>query len=222
MTLGHLIPESWRAMLGGHLDDKYLSKLFQNVEEEYAAGTVYPPKHAIFRALEFLEPSEVKVVIVGQDPYINEGEATGLSFGVGSEAKGIPPSLRNIFREIESDLGHPCRRDLSLESWAEQGVLLLNSTLTVKAGFVGSHQGLGWSYLTDLFLGGLKQNRAVCYMLWGRFARAKAPLLKNPNHLILEAAHPSPLAANSGFFGCKHFSKCNDYLFHNNLEPIRW
>ncbi len=230
------IPVAWQAFFDRVLArcdaaapaDKRTDALFAFVEQEYAAaragGTpIYPPHEQIFRAFESLSPDTVRVVLLGQDPYHGEGQAEGLSFSVPAGVKA-PPSLRNIFKERESDLGIPAAdASPSLVPWAQQGVLLLNTTLTVRAGAAGSHRKHGWEGLTDAILQELDTIRSpLVFLLWGADARKKRSLLQNPQHLILESEHPSPLSAYRGFFGSRPFSRINDYLAACGLAKIDW
>lgn len=191
------------------------------LKEEYNNYTIYPDKNNIYNALKLTPPEKVKVVILGQDPYINKNQANGLSFSV-QPGIAIPPSLRNIFREQRKDLGIIQPNSGDLTKWAEQGVLLLNTTLTVRAGLSNSHQGKGWGIFTDSIIKYLGQKENIVFMLWGNNAKAKRKLIDSSKNLILEAAHPSPLSATRGFFGCQHFSKANNYLIEHNLSPIDW
>ena len=193
------------------------------MKEEYSRTVVYPPAEDIFNALHFTPLSEVKVLILGQDPYHNEHQAHGLSFSVLPDQKEIPPSLQNIYKELQDDLGCKIPNNGYLKKWADQGVLLLNTVLTVRAHQANSHQGRGWEQFTDAAIQVLnEQDRPIVFLLWGRPAQMKKSMLNNPKHLILEAPHPSPLSAYRGFFGCKHFSKTNEFLVANGLEPIDW
>jgi len=193
------------------------------VREEYKGEAVYPPPKYIFRAFDLCPFEKVKVVILGQDPYHGKGQANGLCFAV-SDGVALPPSLQNIFKEIESDLGAPLgHRSGDLSRWAEQGVLLLNATLTVRARMAGSHQGRGWEHFTDAAIKALSNERAhLVFILWGNYAKAKGAQIDRSKHLVLESAHPSPFSAASGFFGCKHFSKANEYLEAHGETPIDW
>ena len=217
------IEPSWAAHLKGEFEKDYFAELTAFVKNEYKDGAVYPnPKH-IFRAFDLCPFEKVKVVILGQDPYHSERQANGLAFAV-DEGTRVPPSLQNIFKEIESDLDKPLvHTDGDLTRWAEQGVLLLNATLTVRAHTAGSHQAKGWEQFTDAVIQELSQVRAnLVFMLWGNYAKAKGAHIDRIRHLVLEASHPSPFSAASGFFGCKHFSKANEYLISHNESPIDW
>lgn len=222
------LPDAWCSLLDGVISDAHADALWQFVCQEYQAaaqgGTpIYPPRSHIFRAFEAVSPADVRVVLLGQDPYHGEGQAEGLSFSVPADVKA-PPSLRNIFKERESDLGIPSAgASPCLSHWAEQGVLLLNTTLTVRAGTAGSHRKHGWEQFTDGVFRVLGQEaRPMVFLLWGADARKKKALLQNPNHLILESEHPSPLSAYRGFFGSRPFSKINAYLAAHGLPEIDW
>ena len=216
------IEESWKQALQSEFDKPYFAGLVRSLHEEKARGEViYPPGSQIFRAFELTPVPDVKVVILGQDPYHNPGQAMGLSFSV-PDGVPAPPSLVNIFKEISSDLGIRMSGSPNLEPWARQGVLLLNSILTVRAGQAASHRSLGWETFTDAVIKYLSDNcDGIVFMLWGNFARTKATLIDPAKHLILEAAHPSPLARGA-FFGCKHFSKANNFLTFKGKTPIEW
>jgi uracil-DNA glycosylase len=216
------IDESWKARLDDEFAQPYFMELREFVRGEYAAGAVYPPAARIFRAFDECPFDEVKVVILGQDPYHGPGQANGLCFAVGADVPP-PPSLQNIFKEIEADLGRPVSRDPDLSRWAKQGVLLLNATLTVRAAQAGSHQNKGWERFTDAAVHALAREReGLVFMLWGAYARRKGAGIDRKKHLVLECAHPSPLSAHNGFFGCKHFSKANDWLVAHEQTPIEW
>jgi uracil-DNA glycosylase len=212
---------SWKKYLNAEFDKPYFRELSKFLSEAYAARTIYPPKGQVFSA--FATPLDaVKVVIIGQDPYHGPRQAHGLAFSVRPEVDA-PPSLRNIFKEIQADTGRPLPENGNLQRWAEQGVLLLNNTLTVEAHQAGSHRGKGWEQFTDAMIEMLSTERSgLVFLLWGRDARSKKSLIDASKHLILEAAHPSPLSAHNGFFGCKHFSKANVYLTMNGQKPIEW
>lgn len=216
------IGNDWDPIIAPEVVQPYYAKLREFLKYEYAHATVYPDMHAIFNALKNTPFSEVKVVILGQDPYHGPGQAHGLCFSV---LPGVapPPSLQNIFRELQSDIGMPIPKCGDLSSWSRQGVLLLNTTLTVRAGQPMSHRGVGWETFTDSMIRAL--NRAphpIVYLLWGSHARKKKELIDTSRHLVLECAHPSPLSAYNGFFGCRHFSRANEFLVQNGLTPIRW
>ena len=217
-----MISNDWLPALKDEFNKDYYRKLFAYVKDEYNNNVVYPPSDDIFNALHLTPLNEVKVLILGQDPYINEGQAHGLCFSVqpGIEA---PPSLKNIYAELQSDLGCSIPNNGCLTKWAKQGVLLLNTVLTVRAHQSNSHQGMGWENFTDAIIRKVnEQDRPIVYMLWGRPAQTKMKMLNNPNHLILTAPHPSPLSVYRGFWGCKHFSKANDFLVSHGIEPIDW
>lgn len=217
-----MIANDWLPAIQGEFGQPYYKELFRFVKEEYANYVVYPPADDIFNAFHLTPLSEVKVVILGQDPYHNEGQAHGLCFSVqpGTE---IPPSLQNIYQELRTDLGCTIPNHGYLEKWAKQGVLMLNTVLTVRAHQANSHQGRGWERFTDAVIQAVNQKDApVVFFLWGRPAQQKRAMLTNPKHLVLEAPHPSPLSAYRGFFGCRHFSKANEFLQKNGLEPIDW
>ena len=216
------IEKSWQEVLQPEFDKPYFESLVGFVKQEYASRTIFPPAGQIFNAFNTCPFNNVKVVILGQDPYHGPGQAHGLCFSV-NDGIPFPPSLQNIFKEITSDLGIPAPKTGNLTRWAEQGVLLLNATLTVRASQAGSHQGKGWEEFTDAAIRILnEQDRPIVYLLWGKPAQMKKSMLNNPKHLILEAPHPSPLSAYRGFFGCQHFSKTNTFLTENGLEPIDW
>lgn len=216
------IEESWKKALQSEFDKPYFAGLVSYLHAEKDKGrTIYPPGSQIFRAFELTPVQDVKVVILGQDPYHNPGQAMGLSFSVPDGVK-TPPSLLNIFKEIQDDLGIEMSGSTNLEPWARQGVLLLNSILTVRAGQAASHQKIGWQEFTDAVIRYISDNcDGVVFMLWGNFARTKASLIDHRKHLVLEAAHPSPLARGA-FFGCRHFSKANDFLLFKGKKEINW
>lgn len=214
---------SWKALLNEEFTQVYFQELTQQVRQAYQSHTCYPPGSLIFNALDTTPVEKVKVVLLGQDPYHNPGQAHGLSFSV-QPPQPLPPSLRNILKEIAEDTGKPsaCANG-SLHYWAEQGVLLLNSILSVQAQQPGSHQHFGWTTFTDRIISLLSQKKEhIVFLLWGSFAQNKAPLISKNNHLILKAAHPSPFSAHKGFFGCRHFSQTNAYLLQHQKEPINW
>lgn len=216
------ITNDWAKALEPEFQKDYYKKLFNFVGQEYSSTTVYPPGNDIFNAFHLTPLSDVKVVIIGQDPYHEPGQAHGLSFSV-KPGVDIPPSLQNIYIELHDDCGCYIPNNGYLVKWAEQGVLLLNAVLTVRAHRAASHQGKGWEEFTDAAIRIVNEiNRPVVFMLWGSFARNKKEMLDNPKHLILEAPHPSPLSAYRGFFGCKHFSKANEFLKENGVDPIDW
>ena len=225
------IEPSWAKHLKGEFEKQYFKELTDFVKKEYQEGKVYPAPKNIFRAFELCPFEKVKVVILGQDPYHGTGQANGLAFAVDAETQ-VPPSLQNIFKEIESDLGdrakseevlRPAGRSGDLSRWAEQGVLLLNATLTVRAHSAGLHQEKGWEQFTDAAIRALSEEREhLVFMLWGNYAKAKGTHIDRSKHFVLEASHPSPFSAASGFFGCKHFSKANEYLISHDETPIDW
>ena len=216
------IEQSWKDALAGEFDKPYFASLVRFLHEEKASGRkVFPPGTQIFKAFELTPVKNVKVVILGQDPYHGPGQAHGLSFSV-PEYMPAPPSLKNIFKEIETDLGVQMTGYPNLESWARQGVLLLNAVLTVRCAEAASHSRIGWQEFTDAVIRYISYNcEGVVFMLWGNFARSKSDLIDRSRHYVLEAAHPSPLARGA-FFGCRHFSKANDYLAATGRTPIDW
>lgn len=218
-----MLTNDWSLALKDEFNKPYYRDLYRFVKEEYSTKVVYPPADDIFNALHLTPLKDVKVLILGQDPYHNEHQAHGLSFSVLPDQKDIPPSLQNIYKELHEDLGCYIPNNGYLKKWADQGVLMLNTVLTVRAHEPNSHQGRGWENFTDAIIQAVNQkDEPVVYMLWGKPAQSKIPMLTNPKHLILKAPHPSPLSAYRGFFGCKHFSKCNEFLSQNGLEPIDW
>ena len=216
------IEESWRKALQSEFDKPYFAGLVDFLHQEKASGqVVYPPGSQIFRAFELTPLDKVKVVILGQDPYHNPGQAMGLSFSVPDNVPA-PPSLKNIFKEIESDLGLKMSGRPNLEAWARQGVLMLNAILTVRGGQAASHRGKGWEEFTDAVIKYISDNcEGVVFLLWGNFARSKKVLIDTNRHTVLEAAHPSPLAGGA-FFGCRHFSRTNEILINENKTPVNW
>lgn len=218
-----MIENDWLPAVNAEFHKPYYRELYRFVREEYSRGAVFPPADDIFNALHFTPLSEVKVLILGQDPYHNYHQAHGLSFSVLPDQTEIPPSLQNIYKELQTDLGCRIPNNGYLKKWADQGVLLLNTVLTVRAHQANSHQGKGWEQFTDAIIRAVnEQDRPIVYMLWGKPAQGKIPMLDNPRHLILTAPHPSPLSAYRGFFGCKHFSRANEFLQSNGVEPIDW
>lgn len=216
------IDPSWQHILANDFDSPYFESLAAFVRERYSHSVCYPPAGRIFAALDECPFDKVKVVILGQDPYHEPGQATGLAFSVADGVR-VPPSLENIFKEIESDTGTKPLPSGDLKRWAEQGVLLLNATLTVDAGRAGSHQGKGWEELTDSIVRHLSLERdGLVFMLWGNYARRKGATIDRTKHLVLEARHPSPLSAHRGFLGCHHFSRANEYLISRGQTPIDW
>ncbi|MEY4540438.1 MAG: hypothetical protein RLZZ306_2195 [Bacteroidota bacterium] len=217
------IEQSWKEHLSQEFEKPYFSKLIEFVKTEYTSTKVYPPGKLIFNAFDKCTFDNTKVVILGQDPYHGYNQANGLSFSV-NDGVAMPPSLQNIFKEIKEDLGISVPKTGNLERWAEQGVLLLNSTLTVRAAEAGSHQKKGWEAFTDAVIKCISEEKQnVVFMLWGKYAQDKGAVINASKHLILKAKHPSPMAANyGGWFGTKHFSQANEYLINKGLEPINW
>jgi len=217
------IEESWKKVLQKEFDEKYFEDLIFFVKEEYKKSTVYPPAKFIFNAFNLTSFDKVKVVILGQDPYHEVNQANGLAFSV-NDSITTPPSLVNIYKEIESDLGQKTKnKNGNLENWAKQGVLMLNATLTVQAHLAGSHQNKGWEKFTDAVVKILsEQKENLVFILWGNYAQKKGSVINESKHLVIKSAHPSPLSAYSGFFGSKPFSQTNAYLIFNNKEPINW
>ncbi len=217
------LESSWKAALQDEFEREYFTKLTEFVRSEYKHAIVYPPPKNIFRAFELCPFDTVEVVILGQDPYHGVSQANGLCFAV-SEEMPLPPSLQNIFKEIQSDLGQPLiHRTGDLERWAKQGVLLLNATLTVRARSAGSHQKKGWEEFTDAVIRKLSEDReTLVFVLWGNYAKAKGAHIDRSKHLVIESAHPSPFSAANGFFGSRPFSKTNDYLTVHKKKPIDW
>lgn len=218
-----MIQNDWLSALQPEFKKSYYGELYRFIKNEYSTHIIYPPADDIFNAFHFTPLSKVKVVLLGQDPYHNENQAHGLSFSVLPEQQEIPPSLQNIYKELHDDLGCSIPRHGYLKKWAEQGVLLLNTVLTVRAHEANSHQGRGWEKFTDAVLQAVNaQDRPIVYFLWGKPAQAKRPMLTNPRHLVLMAPHPSPLSAYRGFFGCRHFSKANEFLVAHGEKPVDW
>ena len=216
------IAQDWKQLLQPEFDKPYFEELTRFVRAEYAAGQVFPAGKNIFRAFDKCSVDALKVVIIGQDPYHGVGQANGLCFSV-NDGVQFPPSLQNIFKEIQADLGTPIPPSGNLDRWAEQGVLLLNSVLTVRAHQAASHAGRGWEQFTDAVVRIIaEQKQGIVYMLWGSYAQKKGSIADPAKNLILKAVHPSPLSAYRGFFGCKHFSAANDYLASIGKDPIRW
>ena len=217
-----MIGNDWDEVLKVIWNSEGFKKFYHIIENEYNTKTIYPPKDHIFNALKLTPYKNVKVVIVGQDPYHGEGEAMGLSFSVNKDIK-IPPSLQNIYKELNDDLNIPIHQDGDLTKWAKEGVLLLNAVLTVEKDKPASHRNLGWEPLTDYIIKELNQkDEPVVFILWGNFAKEKAKYITNPNHYIITSPHPSPFSARTGFFGSKPFSKTNNYLIEKNIKPIDW
>lgn len=223
MTASFTLPSDWQKSLSAELSKSYVTSLQDLLAREKAAGQeVYPPTNDIFNAFSQTKLQDVKVVILGQDPYHGPGQAHGLSFSVKKGVK-LPPSLRNIYKEISREYGVPIPASGDLTPWARQGVLLLNATLTVRAGAAGSHQKKGWEDFTDVVIRLVSERLDhVVFMLWGSYAQKKSALIDVKKHLILEAPHPSPLSAHRGFIGCGHFKKANDYLVHHHRPAIDW
>ena len=217
-----MIGNDWDQKLDVIWNSPCFQKFYKMIMAEYDKKTIYPPKDYIFNALKLTSYKDTKVVIVGQDPYHGEHQAHGLSFSVQKGVK-LPPSLQNIYKELESDLGIPPRTDGDLTGWAKQGVLMLNAVLTVEKDKAASHRNLGWEPMTDYIIKLLnKKDEPVVFILWGNFAKEKAKLITNPNHYIIISPHPSPFSAYSGFFGSKPFSKTNDFLISKKMQPIDW
>lgn len=216
------IEESWREHLQQEFDKPYFANLVNFVKSEYSTTKVFPPGKLIFNAFNLCPFDQVKVVILGQDPYHDDGQANGLCFSVNDNVQ-FPPSLQNIFKEISDDLGKPVPASGDLTRWAKQGVLLLNATLTVRAHQAGSHQNKGWEQFTDAVIAELSEKREhLVFMLWGSYAKAKGAMIDKSKHLVLTSVHPSPLSVYRGFFGNKHFSKANAYLREHNIKEIDW
>ncbi len=212
----------WKEKLSSEFEQPYFTQLAAFVRAEYLSQTIYPGPQHIFRAFNETPFDSVKVVILGQDPYHGEGQANGLCFAVNPGVR-TPPSLQNIFKELESDLGYAVSHDADLGRWAKQGVLLLNATLTVRASNAGSHQGKGWEQFTDAAIKKLNDEReGIVFILWGNYAKQKGAHIDRTKHLVIESAHPSPLSAHNGFFGSKPFSKANAYLMNRGEKVIDW
>lgn len=217
------IDNDWLPALQPEFSKQYYKDLYRFVKNEYASRTVFPKAEDLFNALHYTPLHKVKVVILGQDPYHNFNQAHGLAFSVLPEQNQLPPSLVNIFKEMHDEMGYSMPDNGCLVPWAKQGVLLLNTVLTVRAHQAASHQHHGWEQFTDAILAAVnREKRPIVYMLWGSPAQSKAPMLNNPDHLILRAPHPSPLSAYRGFFGCDHFIRCNAFLEENGEIPIDW
>ena len=216
------IAPSWKKRLSEEFDKIYFTQLIDFVKQEYQTQTVYPPGKEIFRAFDCCDFDDVKVVIIGQDPYHGPAQANGLCFSVRDGIK-MPPSLINIFKELHNDIGKPMPQSGDLEHWARQGVLLLNATLTVRSSSPGSHQNKGWEQFTDAVIKEISDNKSnVVFLLWGAYAQKKGEIIDRNKHLVLMSAHPSPFSADRAFFGCKHFSKANNYLKSKGLKEIEW
>jgi uracil-DNA glycosylase len=218
-----MIQNDWLPAIKEEFGKQYYRELFRFIKNEYGGKRIYPPADDIFNAFHFTPLSKVKILLLGQDPYHNENQAHGLSFSVLPSQPELPPSLLNIYKELHDDLGINIPNHGYLKKWADQGVLLLNTVLTVRAHQANSHQGKGWEQFTDAVIKAVNnEDRPVVYFLWGRPAGNKAGMLTNKKHLILQAPHPSPLSAYRGFFGCKHFSRANEFLAANGEKPIDW
>lgn len=216
------IGNKWDGLLEDEFSKEYYQKLREFLKTEYSTQTIYPDMYNIFNALKITDYDGVKAVIIGQDPYHGEGQAHGLCFSV-QDGIALPPSLVNIYKEMQTDLGIAPAKTGNLTPWAEQGVLLLNTVLTVRGGLANSHKGKGWEIFTNRIIELLNEReKPMVFILWGANARAKKELISNPAHLVLEAAHPSPLSAYNGFFGCRHFSKTNEFLERTGQTPINW
>ncbi|GET21686.1 uracil-DNA glycosylase [Prolixibacter denitrificans] len=216
------IEESWKKVLNGEFDQPYFESLVKFVKDEYTQHTIYPPGKKMFNAFDSCPFDKVKVVILGQDPYHGPGQAHGLCFSV-QDGIAFPPSLQNIFKELNNDLNIPAPKSGNLERWAHQGVFLLNATLTVRARQAGSHQNKGWETFTDAVVRKLAEEKEnLVFLLWGAYAQRKGEFIDTNKHLVLKAPHPSPFSADRGFFGCRHFSKTNAYLEQHRKTPIEW
>lgn len=216
------IGNDWDTLLEEEFASDYYQRIRALLKQEYAEHEIYPPMQDIFNALRYTPYQNVKAVLLGQDPYHGPGQAHGLCFSVRPGVEP-PPSLKNMFRELQTDMGLPLPTSGCLIPWAEQGVLMLNTTLTVRRGQANSHKNLGWSQLTDTIIRKLNAHESpIVFLLWGSNARSKKELITDPRHLILETVHPSPLSAHGGFFGCRHFSQCNEFLMRNGIAPIDW
>lgn len=216
------LQNDWLEAVGEEFKKPYYKELYEFVKEEYNTNTVYPPADDIFNALHLTPLKDVKVLVLGQDPYHGAHQAHGLSFSV-LPGQRIPPSLKNIYQELHDDLGCEIPNNGYLEKWARQGVLMLNTVLTVRAHKPNSHQGKGWEHFTDAIIEAVNaQDRPIVYLLWGRPAQRKSSMLNNPKHLVLMAPHPSPYSADTGFFGCRHFSQANEFLQSHGVAPIDW
>ena len=216
------IGNEWDDLLGDEFKKEYYLKLREFLKSEYGTRRIYPNMYDIFNSLKFTSYSDVKAFIIGQDPYHGAGQAHGLCFSV-QKGTAVPPSLQNIYKELYSDLGIPPAGHGYLKKWADSGVLLMNAVLTVREGQANSHKGMGWEIFTDRVIELLNdRDKPIVFLLWGGNAKQKMRLITNPKHLILQAAHPSPLSAYNGFFGCRHFSKANEFLTANGMTPIDW
>ncbi|GFI03468.1 MAG: uracil-DNA glycosylase [Lachnospiraceae bacterium] len=218
-----MIDNDWLTCIQDEFKKPYYKELYTFIRQEYNTHVIYPPADDIFNAFHLTPLGEVKVLILGQDPYHGEHQAHGLCFSVLPDQPDLPPSLQNIYKELQDDLGCEIPNNGYLKKWAQQGVLMLNTVLTVRAHQAGSHQGKGWEQFTDAIIQAVNaQDRPIVYLLWGKPAQSKIPMLTNPKHLILKAPHPSPLSAYRGFFGCRHFSQTNEFLKKNGIAPIDW
>lgn len=216
------IDPQWKALIGTEFEKEYFAELVSFVKQEYATHRIFPAGRNIFRAFEKCKPDDLKVVIIGQDPYHGVGQANGLCFSV-NDGVPFPPSLVNIFQEVKADVGSPIPTSGNLDRWAEQGVLLLNAVLTVRAHEAASHAGKGWERFTDAVVQAIAQHKqGIVYMLWGNYAQRKAAMVDPQKNCILKSVHPSPLSAHRGFFGCHHFSQANQYLIQTGRTPIVW
>lgn len=216
------IDPQWKALIGAEFEKEYFAELVSFVKQEYATHLIFPAGRNIFRAFEKCKPDDLKVVIIGQDPYHGVGQANGLCFSV-NDGVPFPPSLVNIFQEAKADVGAPIPTSGNLDRWAEQGVLLLNAVLTVRAHEAASHAGKGWERFTDAVVQAIAQHKqGIVYMLWGNYAQRKAAMVDPQKNCILKSVHPSPLSAHRGFFGCHHFSQANQYLIQTGRTPIVW
>lgn len=216
------IGNEWDDLLKEEFTKEYYLKLREFLKAEYSTRRIYPNMYDIFNSLKFTSYSDVKAVIIGQDPYHGAGQAHGLCFSV-QKGTAVPPSLQNIYKELYADLGIPPASHGYLKKWADSGVLLMNAVLTVREGQANSHKGMGWEIFTDKVIELLNdRDKPIVFLLWGGNAKQKMRLITNPKHLILQAAHPSPLSAYNGFFGCRHFSKANEFLTANGMEPVDW
>lgn len=216
------IDPQWKALIGAEFEKEYFAELVSFVKQEYATHRIFPAGRNIFRAFEKCKPDDLKVVIIGQDPYHGVGQANGLCFSV-NDGVPFPPSLVNIFQEVKADVGAPIPTSGNLDRWAEQGVLLLNAVLTVRAHEAASHAGKGWEQFTDAVVKAISERKeGIVYLLWGSYAQRKGAIVDPTRNLVLKCPHPSPFSANNGFFGCRHFSKANEYLAGHGKEPVRW
>lgn len=216
------IGNDWDAILADEFKKPYYAELRRFLKAEYDSRVIYPSMYDIFNAFRYTAYGDVKVVLLGQDPYHGAGQAHGLCFSV-KDGVAPPPSLVNIFKELHNDVGCTVPQSGCLTKWAERGVMLLNSVLTVREGAAGSHRGKGWETFTDSVISRLNDRKVpIVFMLWGNYAKSKIPLITSDRHLVLTAAHPSPLSASYGFFGCRHFSKANDFLVRNGMTPVDW